>query len=295
MQTPYRFSGHETFICKQFWPKKGIDFLSEGRNFTDIDAVVKLGVGKNMVSSIRFWLKAIGLTNNNDDILEHSQLIFGSEGLDPYVEDAGTLWLLHYYLVSKNYASIYNIIFNQFLIGKTEFNKSSLHNYIERYLSSVSSNAYNEKTINNDINVFIKNYIITNPTRNSASIEEDFFGLFCELNILNHYKRKNTDDKIEDYFQIERKERGSLPEEIFLYSILLNDKLGNVISFSELVTGHNSPGNIFLLNKDGIFQQIERLSKKYSFISFSRSAGNIVIQIDKNPSPTEILRAYYEN
>lgn len=58
----YSFSGHETFYCKSLWLKKGYDFLKKGNSFNNDDAVVKLGVGKNMVSSIRYWLKAFGLT-----------------------------------------------------------------------------------------------------------------------------------------------------------------------------------------------------------------------------------------
>lgn len=56
----YSFSGHESFYCKSLWLKKGYDFLTEGRSFLDEDAVVRLGVGKNMVTSIRYWLKAFG-------------------------------------------------------------------------------------------------------------------------------------------------------------------------------------------------------------------------------------------
>ena len=56
MTTKYVFSGHESFSCKQLWLKKGYDFLVNGNNFNAPDSVVKLGVGKNMVSSIRYWL-----------------------------------------------------------------------------------------------------------------------------------------------------------------------------------------------------------------------------------------------
>ncbi len=47
------FSGHEKFHCRQFWLKKGYDFVQAGHKFSDKDAVVDLGVGKNMVGSIR--------------------------------------------------------------------------------------------------------------------------------------------------------------------------------------------------------------------------------------------------
>ena len=57
----FQFSGHESFICKHFWLKKGYDFISHKGNFNDESAVVELGVGKNMVASISYWLKAFGV------------------------------------------------------------------------------------------------------------------------------------------------------------------------------------------------------------------------------------------
>ena len=54
----YTFSGHESFPCKSLWLKKGYDFVVAGNDFNSPEAVIGLGVGKNMVASIRFWLKA---------------------------------------------------------------------------------------------------------------------------------------------------------------------------------------------------------------------------------------------
>jgi patatin-like phospholipase/acyl hydrolase len=61
-----RFSGHETFHCRHFWLKKGFDFIEQGLEFNDPQAVVNLGVGKNMVSSIQHWLNAFNINENND-------------------------------------------------------------------------------------------------------------------------------------------------------------------------------------------------------------------------------------
>ena len=66
LTTKYTFSGHDTFQCRQLWLKKGYDFVQEGQSFNNEDAVVKLGVGKNMVSSIRYWLKAFNIIDNKD-------------------------------------------------------------------------------------------------------------------------------------------------------------------------------------------------------------------------------------
>ncbi|RYE14072.1 MAG: DUF4007 family protein [Rickettsiales bacterium] len=47
------FSGHETFTFRYPWLKKGVDGLKGNPGiFQSDDAIVELGVGKNMVSSI---------------------------------------------------------------------------------------------------------------------------------------------------------------------------------------------------------------------------------------------------
>ena len=70
----YVFSGHDSFQCRDLWLKKGFDFLISGNSFNDSDAVVKLGVGKNMVSSIKFWLKAFNI-NSEDNLTEFGKKI----------------------------------------------------------------------------------------------------------------------------------------------------------------------------------------------------------------------------
>ena len=72
-----RFSGHETFHCRHFWLKKGFDFIEQGLEFNDPQAVVNLGVGKNMVSSIQHWLNAFNILDNNT-LSEFSKSISGN-------------------------------------------------------------------------------------------------------------------------------------------------------------------------------------------------------------------------
>ena len=67
-----KFSGHETFSCRATWLKKGLDFiLNSGEIDTSVfnqhDAATELGVGRNMVNSIRYWLNAFGLIDEGKD------------------------------------------------------------------------------------------------------------------------------------------------------------------------------------------------------------------------------------
>jgi hypothetical protein len=289
-----KFSGHETFICKQLWPKKGFDFLSNGNSFTDDDAIVKLGVGKNMVVSIRFWMKSLGLTNDNDELSDVANLILDDNGFDPYLEDIGTIWLLHYFLVTTNYASLYHIVFNEFIKVKNEFTKNGLHNFIHRIALKRDAGSYNEKTVNNDISVLIRNYLPPEDDK-KINIEEGYAGLFLELHLMKHLKEDEESKKVIDYYIFQRDEKKNLPKEIFLFAILTNENYGDSISLNELVSGNNSVGNVFLMNREGIYQKIEQLMDAYDFLSYSQTAGNPVLQISRKPDPLIILANYYEN
>ncbi len=62
----YRFSGHETFPCRYAWLPKAVRGLREDPALfsNEDDAMVRLGVGKNMVRAIRFWADAAGVIQN---------------------------------------------------------------------------------------------------------------------------------------------------------------------------------------------------------------------------------------
>ena len=55
------FSGHQTFPFRYTWLKKGVDAVTEPTIFSSENASVTLGVGKNMVASIKHWCQASGL------------------------------------------------------------------------------------------------------------------------------------------------------------------------------------------------------------------------------------------
>jgi len=79
------FSGHESFNCRPLWLKKGYDFIQKGLDFDKDDAVVELGVGKNMVNSIKFWTKSFGLTSEENIFSNFAKYIFGENGRDKYL------------------------------------------------------------------------------------------------------------------------------------------------------------------------------------------------------------------
>src|SRR5205085_5338801 len=98
------FSGHETFVFRHAWLKKAVDAVAEEPAvFSQDNAIVTLGVGKNMVRSIRHWGLATGMLAEEPksrgirlQVTELGQMLLGQSGFDPYLEDPNTLWLLHW-------------------------------------------------------------------------------------------------------------------------------------------------------------------------------------------------------
>jgi len=286
----FSFSGHETFPCRHFWPKKGYDFLATNHRFADADAIVELGVGKNMVTSIRFWLRALQLLDTKDAQQRIAQyLLDDKSGRDPYLERAGTLWLLHYLLVTGGRASIYSLLFNEVRKERIEFSKQQVVKFVERKCRELDYN-FNENTVAQDVNVLLRTYI--RPVRKTHRVEDDFSSLLIDLQLIQDVVK--TDSSTDSAYKIESIERLEIPHEIILFAILTHTKYGNSISFRELLVGHNSVGSVFALNADGLLRHIQRIVAQYSKIVYTDDAGIRELQFKERPDKWQVLDSYYD-
>lgn len=285
-QTKYIFSGHDSFQCRQLWLKKGYDYVQEGKNFNDEDAVVQLGVGKNMVSSIRFWLKAFNIIDSEDIPTEFGNRLLDDEnGYDPFLEDEASLWLLHYNLVNNGFSSIYSIIFNEFRKEKLFFNKETFVNYMKRIGESSPDLNFNENTVAKDFIVFANLY---KSDPESKDVEDSFSGILSEIELL-----KTIGKGKDEHFFIENSERYNLPESIVLYAILDNPNYGNSISLNSLEFDWNSPGSIFALNRSGLMNKISDIVDGFKDITFTDQAGLKELQFKKKLAAYTILDLHY--
>lgn len=283
------FTGHDSFHCRSYWLKKGVDFVQNKGQFND-DAVIKLGIGRNMVSSVRYWLRCFGLTDEQDTLLPIADRIFNNtEGYDPYCEDKGTVWLLHYLLVTTGKASIYPFVFNIFRKTRIEFNKAQLFNTLKEYCRNQDC-AVHDSSIERDIDVFLHNYYHKPSLKNS--IEESMSGILQELDLIEYVGKSNK----EEIFKIVSQERPDLPALIVLFGIVrqLN---GNVsISFQELLNGLDSVGSVFSLNANGLMLKIEELLNLFpTKIIFTDDSGVRLLQFKQQFSDSDILNLLYAN
>ena len=276
------FSGHESFACKSHWLKRGYDFVMEERNFNDNDAVVHLGVGKNMVASIRFWLKAIGLLKDTGHEAIADYLFDNENGRDPYLEDIGTLWLLHFSLIHTDYATIYRTTFVDYHRQRNIIEKSKLQNYIKHtcFDETGYKNLYNDNTVKRDIGVMLHNYCV----KNGGNINvEDSNSLFAPLNLVCEVDK--------DTYRFNYDTRRDVPNLIFLYALLIKFEGQNSISFEDIA----ELALIFCMTNNDLLYTINNLCDLYpSEIVFSDVAGIKELQFRATLNPIEVLDRYYE-
>lgn len=279
MALRYIFSGHESFICKSLWIKKGYDFISSNNNFNDPNAVIQLGVGKNMVASIRFWMRAFSMTKS-DELNPIAHYLFNGEtGKDPYIEDLGTIWLLHFLLVSSGEATLYNWVFVQLQRERKTFDRQNVLNFVHRLMIEANKQSiYNENTVRKDIGVLLQNYVL--PLK--AQAFDDYSALLIDLDLIRTSDGKNYT------FNIEGKRK--LPWQIFLYAILCKKESDNTVSYDVL----QEIGLMFCMNDMEVIamcQQIE--NEKPECVRYSDTAGIRQLQFIQEINNEDILNEYY--
>lgn len=276
------FSGHESFACKSHWLKRGYDFVIAGNNFNDEDAVVRLGVGKNMVNSIKFWMRAFGLLNPEEGLTSLAYKLMDNEnGYDPFFEDMGSLWLLHFNLINEDYATVYSSTFVDYHRQRNLIDKVKLQNFVKHLCFDGTSykNLYNENTVKRDIGVLLHNYC----SYSSGSIEESNM-LLAPLNLI-----QETDSGM---FIFNYDTRNIVPANIFLYALLVQFPDSKSISFESM----KDLALIFCLTNNDLLSIVKQLCVKYSNqIIFSDVAGIKELQIRGNVSMDTILNNYYLN
>lgn len=283
----FSFSGHDSFQCRQQWLKKGYDHRLAGRTFQAEDAVVHLGVGKNMVGAIRYWMKAFDLIDQADELTPFAHHLFADNGWDPYLEDQASLWLLHYHLIKKASASSYHLVFNELRKEKVEFSRSNFVAFVKRRAEAAAV-IVNDKTVADDFGVMLKMYLRTDAQQ--KDIEDSFSGIFTELDLIKPKGKRG-----EDVFAVESTERNEIPDAILLYAITDKLQSGQSINLTNIEQDAGQAGTVFAVNRAGITSKIERLVKTNPDLIYSDHAGVRELQFRNVLLPFDILNTYYAN
>lgn len=294
-----KFRAHDTFFIRKGWLYKGIRnvaidpsvFMGTNGNPMDI-----LGIGSNMVKSLRYWLQAVGLTSEpnagrrTQSFTELGEIIFE---YDRYMEEMGTLWLLHYNLASnKQNATAWYAFFNEFNLN--EFTRDDfvvfLNSFVRMHDCEVS-----DRSLEDDFNCIINTYvprIKSNPEK--VHPESNIDCPLGELGLLDIVNKNHKDEhgKKQILYKKSTPKKESIHPLILLAVILDNAKGAKEIKISSIQNDINNAGKIFNLDIITLVNSLNKI-ELLGYIKVIRTAGLDVVHITNDMDFFMCVRKYY--
>jgi hypothetical protein len=275
-----QFTGHETFPVRYGWIKKAFEAVNNCKDskenksvFIDKEAIARFGVGKNMVAAIRHWATATGviIENPSKNQLNLSDLwkyIIAEDGLDPYMENPTTLWLLHWFLTGKPNKTTWFWSFNHFpnlIFDRETFVKSLVKLTENQNWGKISPN-----TIKRDVECFVRTYAIKTKGK-KYSIEDSLESPLTELGLVKPIGKQGI-------YRFVKGRKTTLGMGLFVWAVeqfwqnyFPNEKS---ISFEALAHEPGSPGRVFLLDENDLAERLAKIPDiTTNLIQWSETAG----------------------
>ena len=280
------FARHETFHPRYGWIKKGFDAVAErdAQIFLQDDASVALGVGKNMVRAIRYWCHAMkvleeasGARSAGSVPTAFGRQLFGRDGLDPYLENLGSLWLLHWRLFEPQCtATAWYFAFNVFV--RQEFTADELNAALAAYVAREFPTArLASSSLKKDVSCILRMYAEA-PT--GATVGEDSIQCpFTELGLLRPIGQKS--------FAFNIGPKPGLTSWLITAAALefaaRSDGNARTVSLSTLLHTPGSPGLVFKLTESALYSALEEAATADDTLALADAAGLIQLSFPDRP------------
>lgn len=282
-----KIRAHETFNLRKGWLRKGVkNILNDPTLFTNknINPCNQLGIGTNMVKSLRYWLIATGITEEAIDKGKHIQRLTKLGELinnyDKYFEEDGTQWLIQYRLATnKNNATAWYWFFNEFNVQ--EFDKELFVKELDDYLEAEGFSC-STKMLTDEYACLLNTYYSKNKEEDPEETNS------CPLTSLKLIIKSEG-----NVYRKNVPARDSIPPLIALAVIVAENK-SNEINISELVDKPNSISKIFNLDRSTLFYILEALVKM-DMITMPRTAGLDVVRFNEAYTFDGLVEKYYKS
>ena len=309
-ETNYRISGHESFPCRYAWLPKAVQGLSrDPRLFVDEEkAMVDLGLGKNMVRSVKFWAQVSGIAvpapanGGGHLVTDFGRGLLDEDGLDPYLEDIRTLWLIHWNLSTtvKNPLLAWDFLLNRW--QEPELAPSRARRALLKEATRSSENL-SPVTIEQHLDAFLHTYVARRG-RKGEVLEDNLDCPLVELELIVRVGEREADDSPghrEPVYIFRREEKPEITPEIFLYCLLdfWEKRHPNemTLPLRDVAHGHGSPGQVFKLPEDDIRARVEGLSDQTNGLLAYRESANMqqVQKAGRDDLNRTLKQAYRKN
>ena len=299
----YKFSGHQTFTFRYGWLEKGVlEVWIKPDVFSNPDAIVRLGVGKNMVESIKHWCQVAQLiepiTETGKNLFRQFQLTTIAEKLllnalneawDPFLEDDASLWLIHWLIATNpSIGTAWQLLFSRY--NRPDFTRREVANYIHDFIAKEGIKV-SDTVIERDVDCLLRTYVAGTGSKKQVVIEESFACPLLQLNLI----QPSPDG---DLYRFAIGPKPSLPAPVFAYA--LNEHFERrenrveTMSIQECLYGEASPGQVFKLDENSLIEYVEELEDTMGgSVILDETAGLKQIYRRQSFDPITILDNYY--
>lgn len=298
------FAKHETFYIRDGWLYKGMKAVREDENiFLADDAPERLGLGKNMVRALRYWMQAVGLTEEDfssgrkaQTLTSVGQLIWEN---DPYLELEGTLWLLHHQLIcNKELATAWYWFFNHYV--PVAFVYQDFSERLKQWINlqqPENTKSVADSSLRKDYDCLLRTYM---PGQQGKSPEDVMASPFTTLGLLSAFTEHDEETrKLIRAYRFEVGSPQSISPLIFLYVLLSRQEeerpgakqVGlNTVLREPMNVGRTF--NIGMLALEELLMRLEDMHPEWA-VRLTRTGG-----LDQLTLPTtqayDVLRVFYE-
>lgn len=289
-----KFRGHETFFIRKGWLYKGMSnivkepsiFQGAAGNPMDI-----LGIGANMVKSLRYWLTTTNLTSEpksgkrNQTLTPLGRIIYDN---DAYMEEVGSIWLVHYMLVSNERdATSWYLLFNEF--NKSEFTVDDFHSAVVKYIRMKEDFAIpSDRAIDDDFTCLMNTYV-PRAKLNPAKVHPES-NIDCPLGELGLV---DVVDKRKGIYRKVTPKSDMIPNLILLAIIIDTSDGQKELRISSLQNEKKKIGKLLNLDSVTLINLLYKLEQK-GYIKVIRTAGLDIIRIETEMTFLQCVQTYYD-
>jgi hypothetical protein len=307
----FSYTGHESFPLRISWLPKAVAALEAGIDpFSDPrEGMTRLGLGKNMIQSLAYWVVVTNLAEKTTDGLKLTgfaeMTLSRKTGFDPFLENTQTLWLLHWNLcqgwqeadrLRRPYAWHYYAN----LLADDELAPSET---IERFtagpLSRSTGKELSFSTLRQHFEIFVKTYVAA-TAKGARSTPED--ALDSPLTTLGLIKeggdRKMLNGRRETVYRVNNAAKPTISKETFRHCLhewwTAKYPGEETLTVRQITTGEDSPGRCFRLPEAAVHQMLTTLSNSFpkEFVS-SETRQQRTVSRGSKPRQTTTLKAIF--
>lgn len=289
-----KFRAHDTFFIRKSWLSKGMRNIQNdpavfiGTNGNPMDI---LGMGANMVKALRYWMQAVRLTD--EKLVDgHRQQQFTQLGYlvlenDPYIEELGTLCILHYKLcTNKEDATAWYFFFNEFRFS--EFTRDDFVTQLNNYIR-INGEDVSVRSLEDDYNCIINTYVPRIKLAPEKIQPES--NIDCPLGELGLIDISNRKNKL--YRKNSPKNDALHP--LILLAVIVEQAAGqNEVKISSIQNEFCNAGKVYNLDVISLINLLYKI-ELLGYIKVVRTAGLDVVRFESDIDFIGCIKEYYRS